>query len=171
MKLILLATLSLVTLPAQAQLRGGCTGNRGQVSLSVAVANDRLYVEYGNVNGAADFPIYEGVVTRATFPFLEAASQELASISTQLAVSWPVSACQLNPQRPELFHCDGVGEIHAPKRTSLRVLGFSTGIVSELRRGLSFETFKLRWQIEGEGLFHLVTMPFNPRDCGFRSAN
>lgn len=148
--------------------QGVCTGNRGAVALSLFTRDERLFLRYLNQAGGEDFPIYEGIVTRRSLGYIALAEEELRELDQEVVVSWPIKACQFNPERPQLVSCDGEAQMHVPQGAKIKSLGFSTGIVTEERRTQMFESLKLRWTLEGEGLIHLLAMTFDPKACQFR---
>lgn len=161
--------LALISLQAHAtDFQAVCTGNRGAVALNLFTRDERLVLRYLNQAGSDDFPIFEGIVTRRSLGYISMAEEELRELDQEVVVSWPIKKCQFNPEKPQLVSCDGEGLLQVPQGAKIKSLGFSTGIVKEERRTQVFESLKLRWTLEGEGLIHLIAMTFDPKACQFR---
>ena len=142
-----------------------CSGNRGQVAISMATYKNRLYVSYSNFLGAKDFPLYEGVVTRMTYPFLKIADEELITLEHEVQVSWPMENCQFSSHTPALMKCSGEAIFHIPKNSMLRSYTFGTSFIREESLTETYDIFKVRWGIEGEYFHHHIAMPFDPKLC------
>lgn len=148
-----------------------CNGNRGRVAVSVYTQEQRLFVHYSNSLGAVDFPLYEGVVTRATIPYVKIAEQELSSIDHEVLVSWPLPQCEFNQAEPLLMKCGGESLWHRPENSPLRTVTFNTAKVTEEGLDTTFETFKIRWGIAGENFHHFLALTFDPSRCQARAGN
>lgn len=145
-----------------------CSGNRGRVAISVYTSGDRLFVRYNNSLGAVDFPLYEGVVTRATIPYVNIAEKELASLDYEVLVSWPVSSCEFKDQDPLLMGCGGESIMHLPKNSPVQSQSFKTAHLIEEQISNTFNIFRIRWGLVGENFHHFLAMPFDPAQCQAR---
>jgi hypothetical protein len=145
-----------------------CSSNRGRSALSIYTNNQRVYVSYQNSLGAIDFPLYEGVVTRATIPYVNIAEKELKDLDYEAVVSWPLPQCEFNEQNPMLMRCGGESLFHRPEGTALQSLGFSTNKVTEEGVSNVYEMVKIRWQIQGADFLHFLGLTFDPSQCQVR---
>ncbi len=142
-----------------------CSGNRGRVSISAYSSNERLYVQYSNALGAIDFPLYEGVVTKSTIPYVKIAEKELASLDYDVLLSWPIFECEFSPTDPLLMKCGGAATFHRPENSPLQSLSFSTAHLFEEGLSNTFKTFRVRWGLVGENFHHFLALPFDPKQC------
>ncbi len=142
-----------------------CSGNRGRVSVTAYTAADRLYVLYNNALGAIDFPLYEGVVTRAALTYVKIAEQELSSLDYEVLLSWPINECEFKSTDPLLMKCGGSATIHRPENTPVKSFSFSTAHLTEAGLDNTFNTFRIRWGLMGENFHHFLALPFDPKHC------
>lgn len=145
--------------------RAQCIGNGGKLSLVFYTNGDKLVMKYGNARGAADFPFYEGTVTKSSMPFIKMAEQELSEIDQEITVTWPVDKCSFSEETPLLMNCNGAGTFILPEKTKLETYTLTTTKTVEESLTYSYETFKVRWGVEGENLHHSIVMPFDPKNC------
>jgi hypothetical protein len=122
-------------------------------------------MKYGNARGAVDFPFYEGTVTKASLPFIKMAETELSEIDQEITVTWPVEKCTFSEETPLLMNCNGAGTFILPEKTKLETYTLTTTKTVEESLTYSYETFKVRWGVEGENLHHSIVMPFDPKNC------
>lgn len=146
--------------------KAACVGNRGKVSVAISTYKDRMYFQYANADGAKEFPLYEGTVTKSSMVFIKLAEKELASVDNQLQVSWPAEDCNVSEKDHRIVECNGEGRVDLPKAGKLRSFAFFTTVVREEAIANTFETFKVRISLQGEDFLHSIAMPFDPRHCG-----
>lgn len=142
-----------------------CSGNRGRVAIAAYTRNDRLYVQYSNALGAADFPLYEGIVTRSTIPYVNIAEKELASLDYEVLVSWPLEKCEFHETDSDLMRCGGEAQFHHPQNSPVQSISFSTAKVTEEGLSATYQIFKIRWGLVGENFHHFLALPFDPTKC------
>lgn len=142
-----------------------CSGNRGRVAVAAYTRENRLYVQYSNALGAADFPLYEGIVTRTTIPYVNIAEKELASLDYEVLVSWPMEKCEFNGHDSDLMRCGGEAQFHHPQNSPVQSISFSTAKVTEEGLSGTFRIFKIRWGLVGENFHHFLALPFDPTKC------
>lgn len=158
--------LTVFSMNAQAlSYRAQCIGNGGKMAVMLYTVKDQLIMKYGNARGRVDFPFYEGVVTKASLPFIKIAESELAEIDQDVTISWPIEKCSFNEENPLLMSCNGAGTFLVPEKTKLESYTFMTAMSREESLGYSYDIFKIRWGIEGESFHHSIVMPFDPKNC------
>lgn len=162
--LLLLATL-LIHSAYALEYRATCTGNRGQVTVQMYSNSERLFMQYSNEMGAANFPLFEGVVTKLTLPVIQIAQDDLGSLDQRVLVSWPLNRCKFNQKDPLVMQCDGEGTFHFPKESNLISYTLITSRVVEESLTNKFEVFKIRWGIDSSDFHHSVAMPFDQSLC------
>lgn len=165
MKLLTLLTLIFTTNTYALEYRATCSGNRGKVSLQMYSSSGRLYMQYSNVMGADDFPLFEGVVTKLALPVIEMAKTDLAELDEHVLVSWDLNKCRFNPKDTLIMECGGEGTFHFPLNSNLLSYTLITSRVTEESLTSKFEIFKIRWGIDSPGFHHSLALPFDPATC------
>ncbi len=145
--------------------RAQCIGNGGRVAVAIYTSQDKIFMRYSNSLGSADFPFYEGLVTKNSMPFIKIAEKELSSIDHEAIVSWPVEKCKFNEETPLLMSCDGAATFIQPEKSKLESYTLITSMTKESALSYSYDIFKIRWGIEGEDFHHSILMPFDPNNC------
>jgi hypothetical protein len=142
-----------------------CGGNRGKVSIFFEQVKNKIRFTYTNTEGQKDFPIYEGVVTPQTLPFIKLAQKELSKIDTKLVIEWNIEQCKQPTDDPMIFACDGEAQIVFPENIKIKSFDVFTGHLKEQTPTFTYEMIKLRLGLDSENLHYLVGMPFDPSQC------
>jgi hypothetical protein len=145
--------------------RAQCIGNAGKASVDMYTKDNVLYLRYSSSLGAADFPFYEGAVSKNSLPFIKIAETELASLDHEVLLSWPVEKCTFNEERPLMMACNGAATFVLPEHTKLESYTLFTAMDKEQSLTYSYDIFKIRWGIEGEYFHHSLMLPFDPKLC------
>ncbi len=142
-----------------------CSGNRGKVNVVIEKTENKIRFSYNNLDGKKDFPIYEGVVTLNSLPFINKAQKDLSIIDTKLVLEWNIDQCDLPTENPMIIACNGEVDIQFPKNSKLKSYNFFTSILSEKTPNFTYELLKVRLGLDTDQLHYLATMPFDPGHC------
>jgi hypothetical protein len=169
MKKLLLATL-LISQSAFADVTYQlyCTGNRGKVAVLIEKIESKIRFTYTNIEGKNDFPIYEGVVTPSSMPFIKMAQKELSVIDNKLILEWNIEQCNKPTDNSKIISCDGEAKLIFPEKAKIKSFDFFTSVVEEKTPTFTYEIFKIRLGLDSENMHYLATMPFDPSNCSVK---
>lgn len=143
-----------------------CSNSVAKMKLWTEDAHFRLRLEDGA--GFKDFPIYSGVVTPALLPMIERGSKDLSAFDGEVDVSWNLNRCSVDPNRPFLVSCNGLGEISIPKSAPFVVSSFSTSTSQIERLDLSAQAVNFDFSLSSTGSvfsIYFLTFPFDRQHC------
>jgi len=142
-----------------------CSGNRGKVNVVIEKTENKIRFTYNNLEGKKDFPLYDGIVTANTLPFIKAAQKDLALIDNKLVLEWNLDQCNLPNENPMIIACNGEVDVIFPKNSKLKSYDFYTSILSEKTPNFTYEMLKVRLGLDTDQMHYLTTMPFDPGHC------
>jgi len=142
-----------------------CNGNRGKVNVVIEKENEKVRFTYNNLEGKKDFPIYEGIVTASTLPFIKSAQKDLAIIDTKLVLEWDVDQCNLPTDNPMIIACNGEVDVTVPKNSKLKSNNFFTSILNEKTPNFTYEMLRIRLGLDTDKLHYLASFSFDPNHC------
>lgn len=146
-----------------------CSGNRGKVLILFEQVNDKIRFTYTNTEGKKEFPIYEGVVTDRTMPFLKFAKKELDIIDSRLVLEWKIEQCKTPTKDSMIITCDGEAAVIYPTDSNLTSFDVFTSRINEQTPSFKFETFKINLGLDSKNMHYLISMPFDPAQCEVKS--
>lgn len=148
-----------------------CFGNRGKVNIVIEKTENKIRFTYNNLEGKKDFPIYDGVVTPNSLPFIKAAQKDLSIIDTKLVLEWNVEQCDMPTDNPMIITCNGEVDVQFPKNSKLKSFNFFTSIINEKTPRFTYEMLKVRLGLDTDQMHYLATMPFDPGHCQLNVSN
>lgn len=149
------------------------TCTTSMAGLSLWADGDRFYLHFEDPVGDADFPIYSGNVSPSNVPEVQRAAKELIPFQKQIDMSWDLSKCVVDPARPFLISCSGMGEIAYPENSQFAVTGISTSTEYGQKIGISdYGMVNVTFFLVGKPddtrtdvMPHYIKFPFDQNHC------
>lgn len=142
-----------------------CQGNRGKVHLLIERNDSKIRLTYNNLDGKKDFPLYDGVVTLNSLPFIKMAEKELSLIDSKLVFEWNLEQCQKNNEDSYLVECNGEAELIYPLNLKIKSFDFFSSRTQEKTPHFTYEIYKVRLGLDSERMHYMASMPFDPSQC------
>lgn len=131
-----------------------------------------------NPNYAANFPLYDGTLTKPMLPIVERSYAELSPLFMGFTAAWPKSQCEVDQARPFLISCKGITKEIEPQTSS----DFGASNVSTYQENgeglgnISYGVIRVQLGLQSNskerGFFHyFLGFPFNKEACKASRAN
>jgi hypothetical protein len=140
-------------------------------ALSLYSDGTRFHLHLEDSAGFTNFPIYSGVVTPSLLPIIERGSKELAAFDGEVDISWDLAKCKVDPKRPYLVSCSGLGEILKPANVAFAAtsMGSSTDKIESLDVEAQTVNVFLGLSTTGTDFMHyFINFPFDSRHCSVK---
>ena len=131
----------------------------------------RFHFHLEDAAGFTNFPIYSGVVTPSLMPIIERGAKELAAFDGEVDISWDLAKCTVDPKRPYLVSCAGLGEIAKPSGVAFVAtsMGTSTDKIESLDVEAQSVNVYLGLSTTGTDFMHyFINFPFDSRHCSVK---
>jgi hypothetical protein len=136
--------------------------------LALFADGNRFHLHLEDSAGFANFPIYSGVVTPSFLPIVERGLKELAAFDGVVDITWDLAKCKVDPKRPYLVSCSGLGEISKPANVAFVAtsMGSSTDKIESLDVEAQTVNVFLGLSTTGTDFMHyFINFPFDSRHC------
>lgn len=142
-----------------------CTAADVKSSIEITSTNDKMVFSYINNAGKKYFPLYSGVVTAQTLPYLKTAKYALSNLGPKIEFSWPLDQCTINEDQLYLVKCMKNAVVTFPKHTGLRANSFSTSLINEQTFSFSYEKLSVRFILMVDNKNYEIAIPFSKERC------
>jgi hypothetical protein len=132
---------------------------------------ERMRFQLFDGQGFKNFPIYGGIVTPAMMPLINRGLKELAPFDGDVEISWDLAHCKVDPARPYLLACSGLGEIAKPFGVAFVATSMSTSTekVESLDVNATGVQVNLGLSTSGSDFMHyFVQFPFDQNHCSVK---
>jgi hypothetical protein len=137
-------------------------------SVQVYTQEDRVYFRFYDSLGFKDFPVFNGMVTPVSVPFITRGVRELAVFDGSMRLSWERKLCRYDESKPLLVMCEGSGRVEEPAGAAFTPTGMNTAVETQERLDLSFARLNFNVGLNtpsADFMHYFLQFPFNKVNC------